>query len=378
MSDEPLLVRCPACSQKYRVSRATVGQKARCKKCQTSFRIGAEPALDDDTIVAWVMSDGDPGSGSVMGSTSLFPVSAAPAEERVEEPRPRTVSPPAVRLVRIDDRGAEFAFRVAALASEELRNSFPRKCVGCTTREHLEIHLIYWPEKMTGVDPARWQAREDHPVARLDGFPDPEDKSVLAHLPTLRDVAPPFHLPFPVFACRFCHVSKEVEGHVVYEGGHAVCHLLIASLPIAVEFYRRNGGRDTPEYHRLVEARDTRRDPWRELDAETRHRISQWFEPKGGEKFVRLFRDAEFGVTDMAHGGIVLTDRRLVFKKYAAHRDYRLDEPCRLEIRPQADHVVFQLLEEGHRPAIFMLDRRSADDLTSRLRTLRCMWRIER
>ena len=146
----------------------------------------------------------------------------------------------------------------------------------------------------------------------------------------------------------------------------------VASLAAAVSFFRNNDGRKSPAYERLIEARDRRRDAWRELDPRVRHRIAQWFEPDANEEFVCFFRDTGFSPSETGSAGIVLTDHRLVYKKYTILRDYPLHKPGRLAFVKKGDHAIVHVYEEGHRPAIVNLEWVDADALTATLERLQC------
>ncbi|UCD28141.1 MAG: hypothetical protein JSV03_13750 [Planctomycetota bacterium] len=382
MSDQ-VVVRCPSCSQKYRLSVPSVGRRARCKKCNAKFIINPEQPVDEDIVVSWITDD-DPSSQSVMGSTGIFQNSAPTTVSRTERsPRGDHSSDLysqraslGVKLIKIDDTGAHFEFPVATLASEDLRNSFPRKCVGCGTRTRLQIHLIYWPERMTAHDVVHWEERARTVVGKLEAFSKISDKMLLKHLPKSRHMPRPFSLPFPVFACEYCDVVKEVQAHILNRGGAEICCLMVAYLSVAVDFFRHAGGRHTPEYHRLVEERDLRQDAWRQLDPKTKYRISKWFEPQAGERFVRFFRSLEFSSSENGTGGIVLTSNRMVFKKYAAFRDYPLDQNTRIEIMPKGSQATVRIYREGQRSAVFQLKRAAADELAGSLQKLRCHWAV--
>jgi len=384
---ERVVIRCPACSQKYRVSPTVVGRRARCQTCRTEFRISATQPLDDDTIVAWITED-DPSSESVMGSTGIFqqPPAAtpAPSPQATRTPAPPVPTPPEapapekvrVRLLRIDADGAHFEFPAAALADEDLRNAFPRKCVGCGAKTALNVHLLHWPERMSQQDAARWREHEDAVVGMLDAFEQPSTAALLRQLPASRHIGPPFNLPFPIFTCNRCHASWEVHGRVLTHGPAELCRLTIASLGVAVDFYRANGGREHPDYRRLVEERDLRRDPYHELSADTRHRLTQWFESRGGERFVRFYPDVEFCRTEVGAAGVVLTNQRLVFRKYTVYRTYPLSAPGRMEVRRAAKHAAIDVSAEGHQSATFQLRTNDADRLLADLQAVHCRWRI--
>jgi len=145
---------------------------------------------------------------------------------------------------------------------------------------------------------------------------------------------------------------------------------------VAGEFFRNNGGRGTSAYDQLVEERNRRRDPWHDLAADVRQRISHWFEPRPGEQFVRFFRDAEFSPLETGVAGVVVTSSRLVFRKYAAHRDSLLTEPCRVEIRAKGSNASVQIIEPAQRPAVLTLPATDANAFAAVLRACGSCWTI--
>ena len=376
---DPVVVRCPSCNQKYRMDASAQGHKVRCKKCGEKFVVARPPVPDDDTVLGWMQEDEVKPKPAAAPAVAAAPRPVAP-KPSAKRPAARAATPGPdeevaaadVHLVRIEEDGALFEFPASALSGEAVRSALPRKCVGCGTKKDLEVHLIYWPERMGAAAAGQWKDREETVVGKLDAFA--KGAAILAELPPLRHLPPPFNLPFPVFSCEYCHPAREVIGHVHKRGRHEVCHLKIASLMVAVGFFRSAGGRNTPEYHRLIEERDLRHDAWREVDADVRHRLAHWFEPQAGERFVKFFRDAEFSAAEAGNSGIVVTDRRVVFKKYAAFRDYRLADPCQLEVRPHGNRATVRIIEEGHRPAVVELEPGGAETLATTLRGVGCHW----
>lgn len=368
-----VVVRCPTCAQKYRILPTTVGQRARCKKCGAIFRIATEQPIDDDTIVGWIIND-DPSSESVTGSTGMFD----DVDAGTRAGSAPGVAGPCVALRKIDEDGAHFEFPATSLPDETLRNGFSRKCVGCGARTGLSVHLIHWPEKMLTRDPLRWADYVDASVGRLETFADYSDRTLLLQLPPARHAVDPFTLPFPVFACSWCTVSQEIETHVVPVGGVEICRLRVAFLPAAVSFLRNTGGRETPDYYRLVEERDRRKEPWRELDAPVRSRVAKWFSARPGERFVRFITDTEMTAAEPGTNGIIVTSDRLILRKYGRTRDYPLDCAGRLEIIRKGDHAVVHIYESEHRPAAAHIDLVDADRLIADLQTVHCRWTITR
>jgi len=354
------------------------------------FVLGTRTTYDEDTIVSWI-TEGDPSSESVMGSTGLFqsPAPVATAENPTAVPSESAVgnrsgqdSPASVehrvRLVSIDQEGAHFEFPSAALVDEELRNSFPRKCVGCGARHGLTVHLVFWPDRMRSQDAVHWREYQNTGIGDYEQYAHLEAATWLQRLPGARHSPPPFDQAFPFLVCRHCQAAREIEGRCPGKGFSEVCRLLIRSLATAVDFYRHNGGRHTTEYQRLIEERDIRHDRRNELTPEVRHRLSHWFTALPGEEFVRYFPDAEFSPAETGTAGAVLTVRRLVFKKYAAYRDYPLNRHCRMEMKTGGSRTTVQVFEEAHRPAVFILSDAHASQLVLALRSLNCRWNIVR
>lgn len=385
MPESVVVVRCPSCSQKYRVSRSAVGRKARCAKCKHAFVLDARTVFDEDTILSWIAEE-DQSSESVMGSTGLFRASANAVTTDSHSPAARAIHTShheesgqgggggvGVQLRKMDDEGAHFEFPVSALGREELRDSFPRKCVGCAARHGLWVYLVYWPDRMRSEEAVHWRDYQNTAVGDWDQFA--RIDKWLRRLPRTRHCRPPFDAPFPFLTCRRCVAASQVQGHVAQDSG-GPCRLVIRSLATAVDFFRNNGGRHTPEYQRLIEQRDIRHDRRNELAPEVRSRLSHWFTPLAGEQFVHYFPDAEFSPAEAGTAGAVLTVRRLVFKKFAAYRDYSLLLPCRMEIRTTGQHTQIHLVEGGHRPAVLHLSASDASQLVLALTSLNCRWTI--
>lgn len=374
---DPVVVRCPMCSQKYRISPALVGHRARCKTCGAMFRIVSEQPIDDDTIVGWITSD-DPSSQSVTGSTGMFDDLDGLLPRPARNAAGGAAGGPGVRLASIEEGGAWFEFSAELLVDEAVRNGFSRKCVGCGARAGLHVHLVYWPEKMLQRDPLKWSDHVDVKIGRLETYPGYGDRSILLQLPMTRHVGEPYTLPFPVFACEWCLISREIEAHVAAEEGGEICRLRVAYLPSAVSFLRNTGGRETPDYARLLEERDRRRDPWRELAPATRNRVVRWYVPKADEQFVQFFADTEMAGAEVGTFGIVLTDRRLVLRKYGSTRDFPLNRPGRLEYVKKGDHATMHICDVDSRPAVAHLDLEDMDRLVAALQAAHCRWTMGR
>ncbi len=391
-----VVVRCPSCSQKYRLLPGYIGHRARCKRCATVFVVSAgDQPVDEDAIVTWI-TDEDPSSKSVMGSTGIFEKDAAhamaadvapphpdphrpAAPARIPPPpAPADTAGPLARLHHIDAKGAHFTFPAASLRRTDLRNAFPRKCLGCGTRTGLRVHLIHWTDRGVAQDAAPHRERLDLPVGRLEQFSLAGEKGLLEQLPRVRQAADPFNLPFPVFACEHCRPGSQLRVSVEHHAGGDVCSLTIQPLAIAVDFFRSVGGRTTPEYRQLIEKRDLCRDAWQELEGPTRHRIVAWLNLQDTEQFVGFYPDADCPPADSGTSGIVLTSHRVVIRKHALCRSYPLDGEARIEFITRDEYSSLHIYESGHAPLVLKLTRGTADNLSAALRKVPCQLVVTR
>lgn len=248
MSDN-MVVECPSCSHKYRVSISAAGRRARCAKCNTSFVIPPPTSCDEDTILSWIAEAAD-------ASSAPKPVTAQPAQPAKKAPLPITPNEdgPRVQLLRIDSDGAHFEFPVASLSIEALRLSLPHHCVGCQARQPLNVHLLCWPDRMTGS--SRWDELQNTPLADWQELKRSANPQWLDELVPAWQSPPPFDLPFPFLVCPNCTAAAELQTAVTARDTIEWCIVTVRNLTTALEFYQNNGGRHNLEYYRLLEARD--------------------------------------------------------------------------------------------------------------------------
>jgi predicted Zn finger-like uncharacterized protein len=370
---------CPSCSQKYRVSQSKVGERARCRKCGQIFKLLEEPPIDDETIFGWVTED-DPGSNSVLGGTGIFGHSfnestQVPAQNRWVHPPPP--DRPRVEFEQLANDGAYFVFPRDSLHDRALRCSFPHRCAQCLGREALELHYVIWVEKVPARDAAlinEADTREHRPLKKLF---EQYELNWFNHLPPLPTMPPLYREPFPFAICPQCSVPGAVRGRVFEDGGEEWCRLIIAHPTIAVEFYRNNGGRGTPGYQKLLVASRQRRDnQWKSLAAGVRIRIGEWFTKRSEERFLGYFGDRDFDRTERGTAGIVLTDRRLVYKKYAALREYPLDQPGTLDIEASRVMATIEIIQDGQTASMLTTSPLAASSLARTLTGLHKHWDI--
>jgi predicted Zn finger-like uncharacterized protein len=393
-SEDLIVIVCPSCSQKYRVPESRIGQRAMCKKCGQRFRIAMEAPIDEDTLFGWVM-EGDPGSQSVAGSTAIFdsPV-AKPQEPKAPVAKPATRKSaagtvkagapvaaggqgPRIRFDRIDEIGAYFEFPATHLLDADLRRSFPQRCACCLTRKHLLVHLLIWGDKLPGKDALKLREAEVKTVRSLSSLMSAYAEKWFDHLDPVSMLPAPFSLPFPYFVCRECGSVGAVTCHILSHDNREYCQLALSNLSLAAEFYRGNGGRGTPAYDKLVEAaREQKDNQWSSLPFAVRAKISHWFTLQDGETFKGYFADADFSRSEAGAAGLVLTDRRMVYKKYTAIREYSLANGGAVDIETGPSAAMVEITQPDKRTAILAATPVVATTLAQSLNSLRVPWAI--
>jgi hypothetical protein len=257
------------------------------------------------------------------------------------------------------------------LAARNLRGSFPRRCVSCGQRDDLKIHLIVFTDRLPARDAIRSKELEVRNYGQLSDYETSEGTDLIDKLADLPHLPELFNKAFPFFVCPRCSAIGEVNTHVVVHGKVEFCQINIANLRTAAEFYSNNGGGGSANYRKLLKAADLQRhDRWRGLPLTVRNRIRQWFHPRRGERFVDYFPDRDFAKSEAGLSGLVLTNRRLIYKKYAAQRDYSITVPGELRIVQEGDRSRVEVAERGKRPAVVNLDPSSAESLVDRLKSV--------
>ncbi len=378
---ENILVMCPGCQLKFKVPVHLIGKRARCNGCQSIFVLEAPSEMLEDTVAEWLFdgaatpkpaaataTTGDDSSGATAATqaasaaTAVQPATARPASKAALEP---------VRLERIDDMGAYFEFPCERLAQPQLRASFSRKCISCSSQEDLSVHLLIWPDRLPPRDQIRMHETELQKAGKLAEYGEDAGEALLAKLPELKILPAPYSKPFPYYVCPNCSAVGEVLTHVLSHGQREYCQIMIANLEIAAEFLVANGGADSEDYQLVLEAwQHQKQDPWRTLPLSVRNRLNNWYEKRPDERFVEYFPDAEFSKAELGTAGMVLTNRRAIFKKFAAQREFDMHKPTNLRCMPAEDRWRMEFSQTGTRAATLSLSPHGADRFIRKCRSL--------
>ncbi|NLF29580.1 MAG: hypothetical protein GX591_01690 [Planctomycetes bacterium] len=355
--------------------------------CGHDFVIKA-PSLDD-TVLDWLndeIPDDAPAQAAPVRASATVAQgrsAAAPAPVSAGAPMPveaATVVEAGLRLSHTDALGAFVLFPPSMLNDSAFRSSMPRCCLGCGSKSHLRVHVVRWQSIYNSAD--RSQRREDDkPVPATVGAENlidlPDDK-LLAALPVQPNVPNPYNLPFPYYICGRCSPVGAIMTHVRQDAqGNEVCEIGISSLKRAAQFLARNLGRDHEDFKRLYEEiQRGQGDSWSALPLAVRNRIDKWFRAAEGERFVCYLRDSDFAKAESGLGGLVITDRRVVFHKFACHREFPIAEPMEIQVDQHDSIYRITFTSKEVKPAVLKSDPTLLETIEATLNALDATYTI--
>ncbi|MCD4699516.1 MAG: hypothetical protein K8R91_02965 [Phycisphaerae bacterium] len=383
---------CPGCGQLLTVSREYLGKKGRCRACKKVFVITetelldtsvdlSQPGLADtsvEDILDWLGKNDQP--VSVQQSASSQTAVAAGQSDTPRPPKQAKQTKPTserkyydIRLGHVDDMGAFFLFDPELLYDEDFRSAFPQKCVVCGKRRHLSVHLVVWASKLPGRGEIGARTSYSRSVLELNKLGGVSGRELLEVLDPIESLPEPYCLPFPYYLCRECSPIGAVVPDVRFtsDGRTHECELGIFSLKQAEEFIRIIGGPDCSALKDVCEAmKKVISNPWLALPLAIRSRIKQWFTSQDGEKFVIYIPDGDFSKTEAGLAGIVLTNKRLVFRKFASTVEIPLTEKISIEqvTAPKTGQIQLRISSQATKPALLVANEGIAERLRTFLR----------
>jgi hypothetical protein len=380
---ENILVMCPGCSLKFKVPVHLIGKRARCNDCQTIFVLEAPAGMLEDTVAEWLFEGAVP--PKPIDSAIGTPVKAQDAPPKVAAPSKTAAAPaPAatattakgaqepVRLERIDDMGAYFEFPADRLPDSQLRGSMPRKCIACSSAEQLRVVPLVWTDRLPPREQLRVQEAAIQVTGMLEQYQGQSIEEFLGRLPHNKMLPAPYNLPFPYYVCPDCSTVGEILTHVLSHGQREFCQIMISNLEIAADFLVANDGADNEDYPMILDAwQRQKEDPWRTLSLGVRNRLGNWFEKQPGERFVEYFPDAEFSKTELGTAGMILTNRRAIYKKFAALREFNMNKPTNLRCVQGPEKWQMEISQAGGtRPAVISLGAPAGHRFVQKCRAL--------
>jgi len=336
-------IACPGCEVTLIVPEDAIGKKGRCVQCGISFIIPFPPSASadsttapEDTIIGW-LAEGPAPAAPAGAKASGRPSDATPA------PRKRF----AVALSDLDADGAVFRFDPEFLYDEGFRISLPRRCVVCGSRKDLLVRLVVWSRSDEGRPPSDVSPDALSFVLDLDKHPGLRDRALLTELPRVEGLPEPYCLPFPYYVCRDCPAVGAITARIrpAPGGGGDACELGISSLLDAEMFAAAVRGPDDVARQRIRTVRKGQEgNTWHRLPKLARVRIERWYHSEESERFIAYFPDADYSSAETGLAGVVVTDRRLVFRKNVALTTIALKDISRVAPMRSGAHVTLDIL----------------------------------
>ncbi|HAI11305.1 MAG TPA: hypothetical protein DCM28_06335, partial [Phycisphaerales bacterium] len=230
--------------------------------------------------------------------------------------------------------GVELTFDSRFLTHEGFRLSMPLACA--FTGESERAQLVARP--LAFLDQARGDLRNAYDVEagretklsqKITG------KDMLSRMGVIEQMPEPFRYPFPYYV-RTDHSNQSLKCTSSRKGeGPTLAHVFIPDGHVALRWLRHVNGMCGKEYELL--SRDIAhlwQNEWTSLDEKVRRRLEVWSHFQDGEQFRYFIHDADIPKKDEGLAGVVLTDRRLIYKKFHRQGDVEYGTNAQLIIRP--------------------------------------------
>jgi hypothetical protein len=278
-------------------------------------------------------------------------------QEPVGFPQELHVHGPIPHLVvhDVSQEGVVFAFDAIWLEHVGFRLSMPMECIftGNSSRNELLARPLIFEDqcKMLGRSRTELEMRHEHHLIAGQTAHD-----AMRSIDKIEFLPKPFNLPMPYY------VDKKHTAHSVHAWtespalGETTCFVQVVSGDYALHWLLRVNGAVGPEYDMLArEVASMWSGPWASLSELVRSRLEVWCKFVPMEHFRLFLPDSDFSRADTGLGGIVLTDRRLVYCKYKHRGSYPLDQPSQLHVRVDRDIADLTLHHTGGRTRICKL-----------------------
>ena len=378
---ENVQIVCPECGAAFGVSTFDIGKTGKCNHCGDVFVIqpgvqkeSDERDINEDTVFDWLCQDLGAGVGvasPASGKAKRKAAAKAAAGQSSKgtsgtQQQPGLLHP--VRLDHIDEMGAFFVFDSRLLYDTRFRCSFPRGCIICGDKKHLSVYLTFWSSKLGNVARLPAESGQSQVAMELDDHADLQGAEFLDALGQTPNVPEPYCFPFPYYICRNCSPAGAVitDVHRAVNGLGERCEVGIHALGQAELFATAACGEETEAVARIRRVRRERAgDLWLTLPIAVRNRIGQWFTAEEGEKVVAYLPDADFSRAEAGTAGVLVTDRRLVYRKSIAIIEMSRKQD--ISIKPISDDgkcKKIKLLCPGCKPAALSLHQSTLDKLT--------------
>lgn len=334
-------VTCPSCKAHLNVPAGCEGKLVRCPRCRTQFRVALKAHVGVDDIVASWLTEGE----SEDREQPEAPVrdfdpeledrlSMLEEAQRAAPREPLADRGGGIRIVKIDRNGVLLEFPASRLKEPAFRCGFPRQCICCDTRLHLQAHAVMFAAEFRESISLAAERSTGGLTLTNEEVKNLSDEELLQRLPSVPNVPPPANLPLAYWVCDMCSARGVVSGqiHVNPETGKGWCRLWLGSRRQALSFVSAAGGEDTKGYRILKERIEKTADnPWDRIPRVVQHRVEQWYHHKHAERLLAYIPDRDHARTEDGMAGLIITNMRVIYHTPVAHREVGIDQPLELQ-----------------------------------------------
>lgn len=267
-----------------------------------------------------------------------------PQDLRPTKPRPYLV------INSVSMEGVSLSFASEWLEEEVFRTSMPIRCIftGKGPKNSLVSRPMIFLNRFEGVGE---QARSLEMNYEQSLGPKHSPREHVRNIGRMSGISSPYDWPLLYYASAG-HAGEAIKCRARNgEDGREHCELLIPFGDVAVEWVSRVNGRCGPEYAMIRgTVASLSNDGWSCLSEKCQRRLETWCRFERGERFKLYLNDADLTVADEGLGGVVVTDRRLLYHKFRRSRSLSLNQEAVLHLRTD-DRYARITLESGGRLA---------------------------
>ena len=273
-------------------------------------------------------------------------------------------------LIRIDQRGAMFEFPASLLVGETIRGAMPRRCLRCGETHHIHSHMVIFAHHMTESSSIEAQYAPGQKSLSEKDILKKSTADILQLLPEIRKIPSPGNLPMPYWICDMCSPSNMVYAqNMIGSNGEGTCRLQIQRIWRAEEFFIAAGGQDSNAHKEIIEAFEGNAEkPWDTLPGAIQQRLQQWYKPHKGERFVAYIPDRMRVRTQDGMGGVVLTNRRLIYNCAQRYHEVERGEQLDMDFARSEEKMTLHIKTPSWEVTKMIVDKHGLE----RLR--RSMW----
>jgi hypothetical protein len=271
---------------------------------------------------------------------------------------------------RIGSSGVRFSFPAGMFMLTGFRASMPLVCVGCgkTDVSSLIARPLIWADRLTRDVPEVGDIDTRYQIQLRD---QQSPRDVIESMRPMEEFRSPFNQPLPYYVCHQCAPQMKIECRTVERQSGLSCELTLPLGRFALDWLGRVNG-VCGDDHEALESAVMRLETsgWRSIPSQVRRRLTVWFDFEPDEQFVGYLNDGDFARSDAGLGGMVITDRRLVYCKYHHHGQVRLADGGEIHARLQGAFADLRYQREKGGKRLIRLRREDLAALASILRQL--------